>query len=243
MPLRLEHVHFAYDGTPEIFRDLNLILESGERVSILGTSGGGKSTLLSVIAGLLPVTQGNISFNGAKISRPSRKHAMIFQNYALFPWLTVSGNLQLVFDGSMEQNSAVKIKSVLNLVGLNEYSAFYPPQLSGGMQQRVAIARALLAEPELLLLDEPFAALDVFHRHKLMEELIRLIGERKFTSIFVTHNLEDAIFFGNRVLVLKNGKFVFDKTINHLKRDSIALMKTAPDYLNLEKEIYDLITA
>ncbi len=184
--------------------DINLTIRDGEFVSIVGSSGCGKSTLLNLIAGLDKPTSGRILADGKRVEGPGADRVVVFQEGALFPWLTVVENVEF---GLKLRRVAQKIRrelayDYLKLVGLDDkFHNSYIHQLSGGMKQRVALARALVMEPSILLMDEPFAALDIQTRESLQEELQRIWVESHKTIIFVTHNVEEAVILGDRVLV------------------------------------------
>ena len=175
-----------------------------EFVSIVGPSGCGKSTLLKMVAGLSPVTNGGIAIHGMTPQKARELMSFIFQDATLLPWRTVRQNvvLGLELDGMARETRNVKVDAVLSLVGLSHVAESFPRQLSGGMKMRVSIARALATRPQLLLFDEPFAALDEMTRDRLNEELLRLRDEQSWTALFVTHSVSEAVFLSTRVLVL-----------------------------------------
>ena len=194
-------------GARQIFRDLELRVASGEFVSVVGPSGCGKTTLLRVLAGLAPPTTGELSFKGRRVDGPQPGIAIVFQDYgrALLPWRTVSGNVALALEarGIAQREHRERIESLLAMLKLAEHADKFPAQLSGGMQQRVQIARCLAQEPELLLMDEPFGSLDAITRHELQDETARIARESGRTVLFVTHDLEEAIYLGDRVVALE----------------------------------------
>jgi NitT/TauT family transport system ATP-binding protein len=175
-----------------------------EFVSILGPSGCGKSTLLNMIAGFLQPSSGAIYYQGVPITQPSAARTMVFQNYALFRWMTVRENIAfgLVAKGMPKIERDLRVNELLQMVGLSEFSASYPHHLSGGMQQRVALARALAPDPDLVLLDEPFGALDLLTREVMQEEMLKLQEKSGKTFILITHSVEEAVFLGTRVLLM-----------------------------------------
>jgi NitT/TauT family transport system ATP-binding protein len=184
--------------------DINLRIEEGEFVCLLGPSGCGKSTLLKIIAGLIPATSGRITINGRPVSGPGPERAVVFQDYALFPWMTVRDNVE--FGLEARRLPAAERREVssrlLKVVGLSDFAERFPHQLSGGMKQRVSIARALAVDPSLLLMDEPFGALDAQTRHLLQDELLRVWREYRKTVVFVTHSIEEAIYLSDRIVVM-----------------------------------------
>jgi len=186
--------------------DVNLTIAPGEFVSLIGPSGCGKSTLLRLIANLLEPTQGEISVNGktSAQARLDQDYGMAFQQAGLFDWRTVSKNIELPLElkGWDKKKRAVRAAEMLELVKLQDFGSMFPWQLSGGMQQRVAIARALAAHPPLLLMDEPFGALDEMTREYMQGELLRICAETATTVVFVTHSIPEAVYLSNRVVVM-----------------------------------------
>ena len=197
--------HFA--GGIEALSDIDLEIASGEFVAIVGPSGCGKSTLLRLIAGLIPPTSGTLTVEGLPpaLARRSRQDlAYIFQDATLLPWRTVAGNVALPLElrGQPRARAAPLVAQILEMVGLQDFARSFPWQLSGGMRMRVSIARALVIRPGLLLLDEPFAALDEITRQRLNEELLRLWDQDRWTGVFITHSVSEAVFLSQRVLVM-----------------------------------------
>ena len=188
-----------------VLEDINLEVGDGEFVCIVGPSGCGKSTLLNIAGGFLGATRGEIRIDGEKVTEPNPRHIFIFQENSVFPWLTVEDNVRVGLLNAPGSPSA-KDKSVqehIELVGLKGFENAYPHQLSGGMSQRVAIARALVNRPEVLLLDEPFGALDALTRTRLQQELQRIWQTEGITAILVTHDVEEAVYLGDRVVVMQ----------------------------------------
>jgi len=182
---------------------IDLEVTDAEFVSLLGPSGCGKSTLLFTIAGLEQPTSGRIECYGRPVVGPGRERTVMFQEYALFPWRTVLGNVTIALEGRPEIEDAVaEARAALALVGLTGFEQAYPHQLSGGMKQRTALARCLAMRPRVLLMDEPFAAVDSQTREALQNELLRIWSEARMTVVFVTHSLEEAIFLAQRVVVM-----------------------------------------
>lgn len=189
-----------------IFEDISFEVKTGEIFCIVGASGCGKTTLLRQIAGLQRPTSGSLRFEGNPIERPSRERAIVFQDYgrALLPWRTVRANIQLGLDakGMGQSEIDTTINHLMAVTGLTAAADKYPSELSGGMQQRVQIARCMAQKPRLLLMDEPFGALDALTRQSLQDELMNLAARENITVIFITHDLEEAIYLGDRVLAL-----------------------------------------
>lgn len=185
-------------------KEINLTVKDSEFVTILGPSGCGKTTLLRIIAGLETYSSGSASLNGELITGPGSKRGMVFQEYSLFPWKTVLGNVMFgpLMKSMSRKEAEAKASTYLDLVGLSDFKNSYPYELSGGMKQRVAIARALANEPEIILMDEPFGALDAQTRNNLQNELLRIWEEEKRTIIFVTHSVDEAVFLSDRIVIL-----------------------------------------
>ncbi len=185
---------------------INLDIQAGEFVSLIGPSGCGKSTLLRLIADLLPVSSGNLTVNGnsPEAARLNRQYGFVFQAATLYEWRTIAQNVQLPLEimGHEANKRRERTQKMLELVELGKFADHYPWQLSGGMQQRASIARALAFEPPLLLMDEPFGALDEFTRDRMNMELLRIWQQTKTTIVFVTHSIAEAVFLSNRVVVM-----------------------------------------
>ncbi len=206
-----DHVRIAVRGAGrrygalDVFRDVNLEIGAREIVAMVGPSGCGKTTLLRCIDGLIPLSSGEILVDGAAVTEPRRGIAMVFQHFGLFPWKTVHDNVAygLRLAGASRAEIAEKVPYFVNLVGLRGFERSYPYQISGGMQQRCGLARALAVEPDVLLMDEPFAAVDAQTREILQFELLRIWELRPVAMLFVTHSIEEAVLMGDRVVVLK----------------------------------------
>ncbi len=199
------HKTFASDKGPvQALAGVNLSVEKGELVVIIGPSGCGKTTLLQIIAGLEKPTKGEVRIAGQRVNGWGRDRTMIFQDFSLFPWLTVKGNVEfgLKMAGVPSRERAKIVGGLIEKVGLTGFEDFYPHELSGGMQQRVAIARALAVDPAVLLMDEPFASVDALTRSGLQAELVRLWSECRKTILFVTHSLREALLLADRIVVL-----------------------------------------
>jgi len=200
----LNKKYVSHGSVTSALVDINLRIEEGEFVCLLGPSGCGKSTLLKIIAGLIPATSGRITINGKPVSGPGPERAVVFQDYALFPWMTVRDNVEFGLEARrlpVAERREVSSR-LLKVVGLSDFAERFPHQLSGGMKQRVSIARALAVDPSLLLMDEPFGALDAQTRHLLQDELLRIWREYRKTVVFVTHSIEEAIYLSDRIVVM-----------------------------------------
>jgi NitT/TauT family transport system ATP-binding protein len=205
--LSLEKVCLAFGGRP-VLSDISFEVAAGEFLCVVGPSGCGKTTLIRLLAGLLAPTGGGIAFEGRPLAGPSRDRAIIFQDYskALLPWRSVAGNIALSLEacGTGEPERSRRIGALLAKMRLSHAAAHFPSELSGGMQQRVQIARCLAQQPRLLLMDEPFGALDAITRQTLQDEIARLAAEERTTVVFITHDLEEAISLCERVIVLSS---------------------------------------
>jgi NitT/TauT family transport system ATP-binding protein len=225
--------------------DVTLSVEDGEFMAIVGPSGCGKTTMLSIVAGLLPYDQGTVAIDGKRVAGPGIDRAVVFQHSSLLPWRTIAGNirygmeLQKRFDKAAMQE---RCDHFIKLVGLIGFERHFPSELSGGMQQRVNLARALAADPKVLLMDEPFAALDAQTREFMQSELLKIWSEARKTVLFITHQINEAIYLADRVVVMSARpgcvKDVFripfgrPRTL-HLKRD--------PKFLEIEDAIWQLV--
>jgi NitT/TauT family transport system ATP-binding protein len=193
------------DGKPTwALRDLSLEIDQGEFVCVIGPSGCGKTTLLHLIAGFLQPTDGKVLFKGSPVAAPGPERGVVFQEYALFAWMTAQQNVEfgMRVRGVPRAERRQRAAGFLDKVGLSRAAERYPHELSGGMRQRVAVARALVNEPELLLMDEPFAAVDAMTRAGLQDELLRIWQELRLGVLFITHNIDEAIFLAQRVVVM-----------------------------------------
>ncbi len=224
--------------------DLSLDVGDREFISIVGPSGCGKSTLLRVVAGLVSPSSGDVLLDGRQITGPGADRGMVFQSYTLFPWLTVQGNVE--FGPRLKGLPAAERSRIarehVEMVGLHGFERHYPKELSGGMMQRVAIARALANDPEVLLMDEPFGALDAQTRTIMQELLVGLWQRTPKTILFVTHDIDEALFLGNRVYVMtaRPGRIKQVLDVN-LPRPRSLEMLTAPSFIEQKRVILDLI--
>lgn len=206
--IKLKDVTFGYSSRNVVLSNFNLDIYQGEFLTLLGPSGCGKSTILNLIAGFTHPVTGDIRHSGNTIEGPSSSRGVVFQNNALFDWMNVVENISFGFRflNVSEKEWRSRVRKIIQLVGLEGSEKKYPYQLSGGMKQRVAVARSMVVQPEILLMDEPFAAVDVQTREGLQEELLKLHKEIESTVLFVTHSIEEAVFLSDRVIVLSGGK-------------------------------------
>ena len=199
----------------EALRDVGLVLEDSSFVAVVGKSGCGKTTLLRIVCGLEPMSGGTVRFFGNGRYEASPRVSIVFQEPRLMPWLTVEENLAFsLFKESDRGRVRENVGSYLNLLGLKDFKDAYPSQISGGMAQRVALGRTLCFDPDVILMDEPFGALDAFTRRNLQRELANIFLSQRKTILFVTHDVDEAIFLGQRVLVLDQGRLVKDVPVN-----------------------------
>jgi nitrate/nitrite transport system ATP-binding protein len=205
--LSVEGVDMAF-GASTILTGIDLAVRKGEFVSLIGHSGCGKSTLLNLVAGLLRPSAGTILLAGKHVDGPGPDRGVVFQNHSLLPWLTCFGNVHLAVERVFKESKAqlkARTHAALELVGLQQAQDKYPQQISGGMKQRVGIARALAMEPKVLLLDEPFGALDALTRATLQDELLRIVARTGSTVVMVTHDVDEAVLLSDRVVMMTNG--------------------------------------
>jgi NitT/TauT family transport system ATP-binding protein len=235
-----------YPDNKQVIRDLSLTATSGEFVSLLGASGCGKSTLLKMIAGLSATSGGSIHIDGRIPGDARNLMSFVFQDPTLLPWRTVARNVELAleFAGLAKSLRATRIDSVLKLVGLSEVGSYYPRQLSGGMKMRVSIARALATTPRLLLMDEPFAALDEMTRNRLDEDLLALKSRRHWTTLFVTHSITEAVFLSHRVVLMSaNPGRVCREIPIPLNFPRTAALRSDPGFLTLVGQVSQALAA
>ena len=238
---------FAIEGrsAASILENINISIQEGEFLAILGPSGSGKSTLLRIIAGLLPASSGTVSYLGSPIDGVNPGVAMVFQSFALFPWLSVLENVMLGLEGKTitKAEKQAKALQVIDIVGLDGFENAYPKELSGGMRQRVGIGRALVSEPDVLLMDEAFSALDVLTAENLRRDLLELWLDKKIPTkaiILVTHGIEEAVYMADRAIILSKSPAEIVKDINITIprwRD-----KKSPEFLSIVDEIYSFMT-
>jgi len=228
----------------EAISHLDFAAEPGQFVCILGPSGCGKSTLLGALAGHLPVTHGQFTVDGRSISGPSPDRGIVFQQHTLFPWKSVRDNVafgpKMRGIGKTERNRAAD--ELLKLVGLSGFELFYPSQLSGGMQQRVEIARVLINQPRVLLMDEPFGALDAQTRSMMQEVLLDIWTKIPTTTVFVTHDIDEALFLADRIIVMsaRPGRVIED-TVLPFGRPRHSQLVTETEFVRLKRHVLELL--
>ena len=228
--------------------NLNIQIHDGEFLAICGPSGCGKTTFLNAVDGLLPINAGEIRLDGKLITKPGHDRAMVFQHASLLPWRTVSKNVSygLELQGQRGKEMKDRVQRYISLVGLEGFEGAYPHELSGGMQQRANLARALAADPEMLLMDEPFAALDAQTREFMQQELLKVWSQTRKTVLFITHQIDEAIFLSDRVVVMSARpgriKAIFDidlprpRTL-HIKREPVFLKYLDDIWTLIEEEV------
>jgi NitT/TauT family transport system ATP-binding protein len=241
----LEHYNERTQQALAVLDDIDLQLQEGELVSIVGPSGCGKTTFLNAVDGLIGVTGGEIRVDGRLVDRPGPDRAFVFQHDSLFPWRTVVKNITygLELQGRLgKPEMRERAAALVDLVGLKGFEEHYPHELSGGMRQRVNIARALAVSPEILLLDEPFAALDAQTREFMQFELMKILARAKATALFITHQISEAIFLSNRIVVFSaRPARVKDIVAVDLPAVRTLGMKHDPAFVALESRIWRLI--
>ena len=230
---------FVVNGqSVDVLKDINLEIEEGEFVVIVGHSGCGKSTLLKMIAGLEKNDTGILSVDGKEIDGPGMDRGMIFQEHRLFPWMSIEKNVQLGLKGLSKEEKRKLSDQYLELVKLSEFKKAYPSQLSGGMSQRAAIARSLVSQPEILLLDEPFGALDALTKIELQEEMLKIRERFHNTMIMVTHDIEEAVFLADRIVIMSAnpGRIKALLTVQLPKHRD----RTSNDFLMIRDKVYEI---
>ena len=250
--LQIENVGMTFEKRGmrfEALRDISLAVRQGEFVSLIGHSGCGKSTLLNLVAGLLRPSDGFLLLANKEISGPGPERGVVFQNHSLLPWLTCSGNVHLAVErvfGATETKVelALRTRKALELVGLAHAADKHPEEISGGMKQRVGIARALAMEPKVLLLDEPFGALDALTRANLQDELMAIVAKTGSTVVMVTHDVDEAVLLSDRIVMMTNGPAATIGGVLEVDipkpRDRLALA-TNPRYIDCRREVLEFL--
>ena len=242
--IKIEAVNKSFygdGGTVVALQDINLNIASGEFICLLGPSGCGKSTLLNAIAGFSAPTSGTIWAGDKRVTEPGPDRGMVFQEYALFPWMTVGENIAfgLEIKGAPKAEIEQTVERLLAMLSLSDFRARFPKDLSGGMRQRVAIARVLALDSPIMLMDEPFGALDALTRRNLQDELLRIWGELKKTILFVTHSIEEALYLADRIIVMtyRPGTVKRDIEVDLARPRDPA----APEFNALKRELGQLV--
>jgi ABC-type nitrate/sulfonate/bicarbonate transport system ATPase subunit len=239
----LETKDLGMEYSVPVFKNLNMHISAGEVVAVVGPSGCGKTTLLAIASGVLAPTSGQVFYRGRPVAGPSRERVIIFQDHALFPWLTARQNVKFALEGRGLSAGEMREKTDFHLlqVGLEGFLDYYPDRLSGGMQQRVGIARALAAGPELLLLDEPFASLDVVNRQLLLRELRTLVKSLGKATLLVTHDIDEAIYLADRIYLMSGAPDGFESELKvdfEKPADLLDLTKT-DGFQKMERTIHE----
>lgn len=228
------------DSHLPVLDNISFRVNECEFICVLGPSGSGKSTLLRILAGLIPYTSGKVKIEGEEIKKPRSGTGVVFQDSNLMPWRTVIENIRLPLEIKKIDHNEIQTLAIemIKLVGLEGFKNSYPLQLSGGMSQRVAIARALIQDPNILLLDEPFGSLDAITRERMGEELLRIWNTKKKTVIMITHNIQEALFLADRILVLSErpAKIILDIKVD-LERPRNEATRYSEKFIKLEKKL------
>jgi nitrate ABC transporter ATP-binding subunit len=235
-------------GFYPVLQDVNLSIKEGEFICLIGHSGCGKTTLLNMVSGFNQPSQGSVQLRGKPISKPGPDRMVVFQGYALLPWLTAFENVYLAVDSvhpkKLEAEKRAIVREHLALVGLADAADKKPPQLSGGMKQRVAIARALAIRPEVLILDEPFGALDAITKEELQEELLKIWNDHRCTVLMITHDIDEALFLADRLVMMTNGPAATIGEVMEIPfprpRDRTQIMED-PEYYDLRNHALDFL--
>jgi NitT/TauT family transport system ATP-binding protein len=231
-------------GDLQVLQEIDLAVERGEFISVVGPSGCGKTTFLRIVAGLEPASAGSVLLDGRALSGPGSSRGFVFQNDSLLPWRTVLGNALIGPEvaGQIGPRERQRTLDLLKLVGLGGFEGYYPRQLSGGMRQRVNLARALAIDPEILLMDEPFASLDAQTREIMQTELLRIWEQGRKTVLFVTHQIDEAVFLSDRVLVFARRPGRVQETVQiKLPRPRELPIKSSPEFVEYVDHIWRLI--
>lgn len=249
--VELKSVSVEYDGQSvktKAIEDINLDIKKSDFVVALGPSGCGKTTLLNTLAGFVKPTSGKVLLNGKEVTGPSKDRGVVFQQTNLFPWLNIEQNIKFGPNILKENKEEVEksFNHYIDMIGLREFKKHYPYELSGGMQQRVAIARTMINKPKIVLMDEPFAALDAINRKLLQDFLRELWFNEKFTVFMITHDIDEALTLGNIVIVMDKNPGRIDKVFNvdfnkKILDDKNYIPSLDPEYSNIKKEIFMLL--
>lgn len=237
--LKIKGINKSFDidgNSVDILKNINLEIAEGEFIAIVGHSGCGKSTLLKIIAGLVSYDDGEVTLGGEKVIRPGVDRGMVFQEHRLFPWLKIKDNIALAVDAVSDEIKEKLVSEHLELVKLSGFENAYPHQLSGGMSQRAAIARGLVNNPKVLLLDEPFGALDALTKINLQQEILKIWQKENTTMIMVTHDIDEAIYLADRIVIMSSNPGMIKEIVNvdiGRPRDRGSI-----DFAKIKKKIY-----
>jgi sulfonate transport system ATP-binding protein len=245
--LSLKHLRITYPGRSRAapfvaVDDINLEVDEGEFITIVGPSGCGKSTLLHAVDGLIAPAEGEIALGGRPVTKPGPDRAMVFQEFGLLPWRTVLGNIEFGMELNGQPDREARARRLIRLVGLEGFERHHPHELSGGMRQRVGIARALAVDPDVLLMDEPFGALDAQTREIMAGELLKVWDQQRKTVLFVTHGIDESIYLADRVAVMSKGPGRIVEIIDvDLPRPRTRQVRNSADFLHYRERISALL--
>lgn len=228
---------FTGENTVTALQDISFTMKQGEFLCIVGQSGCGKSTLLRIMSGIDPVHEGTVRINGKLVDKPDKSRGIVFQESRLLDWMNVSQNVGFPVSGLSKKEKDTLVSEYISLVGLADFSKSYPRELSGGMAQRVSIARALVNQPEVLFMDEPFGALDYMTKINMQNELLKIRNNNKMTVIFVTHDIDEAVYLSDRILVMSKNPGKIKKMIDNgiaFPRD-----RNSEEFFKIRKQVYD----
>jgi NitT/TauT family transport system ATP-binding protein len=235
------------DGPPlQVLRSVSFAAAPGEFLSLIGPSGCGKTTLLRIVHGLDAATSGRVSFDGRPVVAPEQARAVVFQQFNLFPWRTVAQNIGFGLEVRRVEPASLahRVAEMVRLVGLTGFEHHYPHELSGGMQQRVGIARALALDPSVLLMDEPFGALDAITRERLQRDIADILARQPKTTLFITHNMDEAIFFSDRILVFgtRPGRIIEEVTVPFARPRQADVVRASREFTALREHLWSLLS-
>ncbi len=237
--INVDSVSRTFSGEKSItaIQDISFTIEKGEFICIVGQSGCGKSTLLRIMAGIDPIHKGTVMINGSAVTKPDKKCGVVFQEARLLDWMNVCDNVGFPLQGLSKSKKTELIDEYVALVGLSDFKKSYPRELSGGMAQRVSIARALVNRPEVLFMDEPFGALDYMTKINMQNELLRIREKSNMTVIFVTHDIDEAVYLSDRILVMSKNP----GRVKRIIQDDLAFPRdrNSEAFLNIRKQVYD----
>ena len=235
------------EGPPlQALRSVSFQAQPGEFISLIGPSGCGKTTLMRIVHGLDVATQGSVRFDGRAVSAPDQTRAVIFQSFNLFPWRTVAQNIAFGLEVRRDDpgKRVDRVAEMVGLVGLGGFEHHYPHEISGGMQQRVGIARALALDPSVLLMDEPFGALDAITREKLQRDIADILARTPKTTLFITHNMDEAIFFSDRILVMgtRPGRIVEEVRVDLPRPREADAVRASREFATMREHLWSLLS-